>query len=100
MRNVNVRVSNAFRTLVGIHLVCVYVLFFGMRNTLFGFWHVVAGTGLTSLMIAIAVLFVWDMTVTKDPARKSAKLIDELLGCCWLCLVGFLTLNSLRSGIW
>ena len=100
MRNLSVRVSNAFRILVAIHLICLYVLFFAMRNTLFGFWHDMVAIGLTLLMIAIVALFIWDMTISRDAARKSTRLVDGLLGGGWLCLVGSLILNSMRSGIW
>jgi len=83
---------------VVVHLLCLYGLFFVMRDTLFGFWHGVIATGLTLLMITIVALFIWDMTIARNGSPKSAKLIDGLLGGGWLCLVGFLMLNSIRRG--
>ncbi len=99
MRNVNTWVSNSFRILVSIHLACLYVLFFGLKNTLFGFWHTVVVVGLTLLMISIVASFVWDVTTWKDTSRKSAKLIDGLICAGWIALVGFLILNSVRVGL-
>jgi hypothetical protein len=100
MRNVNKWVSNTFRILVGIHLAALCVLTFGLKDTLFGFWHTIVAIGLTILMVSIAALFIWDMATPNDASRKSAKLIDGLIGAGWLALVGFLILNSERAGFW
>lgn len=100
MRNASTWASNSFRVLVAIHLATLCVLTFGLKTTLVGYWHTVVAMGLTLLMVSIAVLFVWDMTTWKDTSRKSATLIDGLIGAGWMAFVGFLIFNSVRSGIW
>ena len=100
MKNVSLHVSMMFRILVALHLLSLYVLTFVMKTTVFGFWHVVVAAGLTFLMFSIVTLFVWDMATPQEMSSKSTKLIDGLLGAGWLCIVGFLVMNSLRSGIW
>ena len=100
MQNANTSASYGFRVLVIVHLVCLYVLTFGMKNTLYGHSHNVLAIALTVLMTGIVALFVTDMLTRKETSRKFAKLVDGALGGAWLALMGFLLLQNLRSGIW
>jgi ABC-type Na+ efflux pump permease subunit len=99
-RNTNTVISYGFRTAVGVHFVCLCVLTFGMSKTLIGFSHHAVALVLTTLMAIIGVLFVGDMATRKDERREHSKLVDVVVGCVWLAIVGFLVMNSLRAGMW
>ncbi len=94
----NTVVSYAFRSAIGAHFASLYVLIFGLKNTLFSAQHYAVAVALTILMAIIGVLFVVDMATRTDAGRGRSKLIDGVLGLIWLAVVVFLSVNSIRAG--
>jgi hypothetical protein len=93
-----VNASIGFRTAVVLHFGILYVLTFGMKSTLLGFWHYIAAVGLSLLMAAIVALFVADMASPNSP--RLSRAIDAIIGIGWSAVVGFLISNSWHTTGW
>ncbi len=97
---VNTISSYGFRAAVAIHLLSLVVLYFVVPITFLGTPHFFIGIWLTVLMAAILLLFIADMSTSVYEKRGRAKLVDVVIGVVWLCVVGPLLANNIRTGLW